>query len=179
MDANVQYNNKAEHQGDNHFYQAPISSLEKAISEIRASLAGDEKLYDIIDDLNDYITDNPLRQVIGLDEKLIQGDRQSLIAEARLLKNRFERRIAKNQMSMSEQHVYVQVLAAINSTWQLTIKPMMSNGDSSQTVDQAIWENLIQPVHKAIVTYDSLVSTDTVRGMLFFLTGKCHLVWEK
>ncbi|MBT9098387.1 hypothetical protein KFZ76_11785 [Methylovulum psychrotolerans] len=179
MDAHVKYKDSAGHRGDNHFYQAPMSSLEKAISQIRTNLAGDEKLYDIISDLNDYITDYPLRQIIGLDKKLEQGKRQDLIEEAILLKNKFERRIAKNQMSMSEQHIYVQVLATINTIWQLKIKPMISNGDSSQAVDEAILQNLIQPVHTAIVTYDSLINTDTVRGMLFFLTGKCHLAWEK
>lgn len=179
MNALVLYKDRTAHDGDNNFYQAPISSLEKAISVIQLNLASDNKLYEIIADLNDYITDHPDRQVIGLDKKLEQGNRPELIQDARLLKNRFERRIAKNQMSMSEQQIYVQVLSTINTAWQLRIKPMISIGDSSQAVDQAIWENLIEPVHGAIVGYDSSVNTDTVRGMLFFLTGKCHLVWDK
>ncbi|WP_373272697.1 ABC-three component system protein [Vibrio parahaemolyticus] len=34
-------------------------------------------------------------------------------------------------------------------------------------------------MHKAIVRYDTLITTDLVSGMLYFLTGKCHIQWSK
>lgn len=175
----ITYKGKATHEGDNNVFLAPLSSLEKAIEKIKETWGGEKELVDIIEDLAGYITDHPTRKIIGLEKKLEQGDRKELIEHATLLKNRFERRIARNQMSLSEQHVYIQVLSAINTTWIYNIRPLIENGVDSKEIDGAIMTKLIEPVHKAIVSYDCTVSTDLVSGMLYFLTGKCHLVWSQ
>ncbi|MFK5915540.1 MAG: hypothetical protein QM484_14330 [Woeseiaceae bacterium] len=178
MSTDITYTGKAKHEGNNNIYQAPLTSLEKAIEQIKIVWSTDEKMVDIIEELAGYITDHPARKIIGLEKKLEKGDRNELIDNAILLKNRFERRIAKNQMSMSEQHVYIQVLSAINTSWLYNIRPLIESGENNIVVDQAILKELIEPVHKAIVSYDYTMSTDLVSGMLYFLTGKCHLIWE-
>ena len=177
MSTAITYTGKAKHEGDNNIYQVSLTSLEKAIEQIKKTWSKDEKLIDIIEELAGYITDHPTRKIIGLEKKLEQGERAELIDNAILLKNRFERRIAKNQMSMSEQHVYIQVLSAINTSWTYNIRPLIESGENIKVIDQAIWKELIEPVHKAIVSYDCTINTDLVSGMLYFLTGKCHLAW--
>lgn len=177
MAKEITYTGKATHEGDNYICSAPMSSLEKAIEMIKETWGHEKELVDIIEELAGYITDHPTRKIIGLEKKLEQGNRKELIEHATLLKNRFERRIAKNQMSLSEQHVYIQVLSAINTTWIYNIRPLIENGEDSKIIDDAIVTKLIEPVHKAIVSYDCTVSTDLVSGMLYFLTGKCHLAW--
>lgn len=177
MSKDITYTGKAKHEGDNNIYQAPSTSLEKAIDQIKETWSKDEKLVDIIEELAGYITDHPTRNIIGLEKKLEQGDRKELIEHAILLKNRFERRIAKNQMSMSEQYVYIQVLSAINTSWVYNIRPLIESGQERKNIDQAIKSELIEPVHKAIVGYDCTINTELVTGMLYFLTGKCHLTW--
>ena len=167
----------SKHYGDNNF--VPLSALEQAIEQIKKNLGDDEDLVDIIEALADYVTDNPNRKIIGLENKLRSGNRQDLEDRAILLKNRFERIVARNQMSLAEQHVYVQILSTINSIWHSKIKPLIDIGASTSTVDSAIFSELIEPVHKAVVRYDTLVTAETVSGMLFFLTGKCHLEWSK
>ncbi len=172
----LKYQN-SHHYGDNHFNS--VSSLEQAVIEIKKSLGEDKEAVDIIDELADYITEHPAREVIGLENKLKKGDREDLKLRAVLLKNRFERKVAKNQMSLAEQHVYVQVLSAISSIWHSKIKPIIDIGASKNAVDSAVFSELIEPVHKAVVRYDTLATSESVSGMLYFLTGKCHLEWEK
>lgn len=173
---NLNYEN-SEHNGDNHF--TAVSSLEQAVIEIKKSLGEDKEAVDIIDELADYITEHPTREIIGLEKKLINGNREDLNDRAVLLKNRFERKVAKNQMSLAEQHVYVQVLSAISSIWHSKIKPIIDIDASKNAVDSAVFSELIEPVHKAVVRYDTLATSESVSGMLYFLTGKCHLEWEK
>lgn len=167
----------ATHNGDNHF--VALTSLEQAVEQIKKNLGEDKDAVDIIEDLADYITEHPSREIIGLERKLTNGDRSELKERAVLLKNRFERRVAKNQMSLAEQHVYVQLLSAISSIWHSKIKPLIDIGASKNTIDSVIYSDLIEPVHKAVVRYDTLATSETVSGMLYFLTGKCHLEWSK
>lgn len=177
MDTGAQYNDKATHVGDNNF--APLTSLETAIEQIKKKWCGEDKLVDILEDLVDYITEHPSREIVGLEKKLEQGDRLDLFNRACFLKNKFARRVAKNQMSITEQYVYVQILSAINTAWFQRIHPSIVSGANNQKIDQLIHDELIKPVHQAIVRFDCTITTETVSGMLYFLTGKCHLVWGK
>jgi len=173
--ATVEYKGST-HKGDNNFQT--LTSLEQAIMEIKKTLSEDTNVVNIIEELADFITENPHRSVIGLEMKLEKGNRQDLKEKAKLYKNRFERRVAKDQMALAEQYVYVQVLAMIRTIWDSKIKPLIDIDASNVSVDSAIFSELIEPVHKAIVRYDALVTSELVSGMLYFLTGKCHLEWK-
>lgn len=173
----IDYGDKATHNGDNVFVQ--LTALEQAVEEIKKNLGGNTDAVAIIEDLADYITDYPSREIIGLEKKLENAGRKELQPRAILLKNRFERRVAKNQMSLAEQHVYVQILSTISSIWYSKITPLIEIETSKTTIDQAIFDELVEPVHRAIVRYDTLITSELVSGMLYFLTGKCHLVWAK
>jgi hypothetical protein len=176
MNLGPQYQDQANHIGDNNF--SPLTNLESAIDHVKKALRGEDKLADILEDLADYITDHPERKIVGLETKLELGQRLDLFARARFLKNKFARRVAKNQMSIIEQHVYIQILSAINTTWYQSIHPSIVSGASNQEIDQLIHEELIKPIHQAIVRFDHTITTEAVSGMLYFLTGKCHLIWE-
>lgn len=176
MTSGPQYQDQAQHIGDNNF--SPLSNLETAIEQIKKAGHEDERLIHILEDLADYITERPEREIVGLEEKLKRGSRSELFERAKELKSKFARRVAKNQMSMTEQHVYIQILSAISTTWHQMIRPRIIAGATNQEIDQLILEKLIQPVHQAIVRFDRSITTETVSGMLYFLTGKCHLKWE-
>lgn len=175
MNAVAHYDGHAHHIGDNNF--APLTNLETAIEQIKKACHGEDKLVDILEDLADYICEHPDREIVGLEKKLQKGERLDLFHRARYLKNKFARRVAKNQMSITEQHVYIQILSAINTTWYQRIYPLIIAKASNQAIDQRIDDELIQPIHQAIVRFDYTITTETVSGMLYFLTGKCHLIW--
>jgi hypothetical protein len=176
MDASANYSDKAQHIGDNNFTH--LTSLETAIEQVKKNQRGEDKLVDILEDLADYITQNPNREVIGLEKKLERGNRTDLFSRASYLKNKFARRVAKNQMSVTEQLVYIQILSAISTTWYQSIHPKILLGLNNTEIDNAIYEDLIKPVHQAIVRFDCTITTETVCGMLYFLSGNCHIIWN-
>jgi len=178
MAGQVIYGNKAAHHGNN-LFEADKSALEKVIQKIVSTANNHNELVNIIDDLNDYITDHPYREIIGLESKLNNGDRTELYPKALLLKNRFERRIAKAQLSIVEQRVYIQVLSHILSAFDQYIRPHILDDQAKDIVDAAVFEKIIEPVHKAIIDFDDSITKELVSGMLYFLTGKCHVVWDK
>jgi hypothetical protein len=178
MGNQVNYEDNAAHNGNNVF-ESDKSALEKVVQKIVGTADKHNELVDIIDDLNDYITDHPYREVIGLESKLKNGERSDLYPKAVLLKNRFERRIVKAQLSIVEQKVYIQVLSHILSAFDLYIRPKILDEQSKNIVDAAVFEKIIEPVHKAIIDFDDCITKELVSGMLYFLTGKCHVVWDK
>ncbi|CAJ1258880.1 Uncharacterised protein [Klebsiella pneumoniae] len=171
----VKYQDGASHDGDNNFYT--LSSLESTIDQVKKSCLGHDELISIMEDLAEYLDDYPGREIIGLEGKLLRGDRSDLVERATRLKNKFARRVAKDQMSLVEQTVYIQILSAICSSWHQCIYPAIISGQSKVEIDRLVNIEIIQPVHKAIVRYDSLITTELVSGMLYFLTGLCHVSW--
>ena len=69
MGGQVNYGDEAAHNGNNVF-ESDKSALEKVVQKIDSTANKHNELVDIIDDLNDYITDHPYREVIGLESKL-------------------------------------------------------------------------------------------------------------
>lgn len=178
MGGKVEYTDESTHNGNN-IFESEKSALEKSIQKIVAASAESNDLIDIIDELNDYITDHPYREIIGLEQKLKNSDREEQYPRARLLKNRFERKIAKSQLSLTEQKVYIQVLSHILSAFDQYIRPRIIADQPRELVDSAVFEKIIEPVHKAIIDYDDYATKELISGMLYFLTGKCHITWDK
>lgn len=174
--AHVLYRDGASHDGDNNFYT--LSSLESAIDQVKKSCIGHDELISIMEDLAEYLDDYPGREIIGLEGKLIRGNRLDLVERATRLKSKFARRVAKDQMSLVEQTVYIQILSAICSSWHQCIYPALMSGQNKSEIDRLVNDEIINPVHKAIVRFDSTVTTELVSGMLYFLTGLCHVSWE-
>lgn len=165
--------------GDKYQYDAPLSPLEQAIRSIQSSIKENPTLEHIIEELAEYVTDRPDREIIGVEGKLTRGKREDLIKNAVYLKNKFERKLAKKQMSLVEQKVYAHILATINTAFNQKIRPLILEGKKKSEVDNKIHDEIISPVYKAIVSYDIGVTAEHVSGMLYFLTGKCHLSWSE
>lgn len=82
-------------------------------------------------------------------------------------------------MSMVEQRVYVQVLSYIYVGFNQYIRPKLLEGSTASEIDKLVFECIIEPAHKAIIDFDNTITPEFILGMLYFLTGKCHLVWDE
>ncbi|MEW8351132.1 MAG: ABC-three component system protein [Candidatus Thiodiazotropha taylori] len=164
--------------GDKYQYEAPLSPLEKALKAVKAAAADNEEIQGFIEELSEYMEHRGGRKVIGLEAKLIAGNREDILSEATYLKNKFERRLTKQQLSYVEQQIYCHVLANIISVFNMKILPLIKQGASPVEVDSSVYDYVVAPVYSAIVQHDIGITVEHVRGMLYFLTGKCHLVWS-
>ena len=73
MSKELTYKDSAGHNGHNYLgdiYEAENSALEKVIQQIVAASKESQELVDIIEDLTEYITSHPYREIIGLEKKL-------------------------------------------------------------------------------------------------------------
>lgn len=166
-------------QGDKNVNLTPLLPLEKAIQSIIDSTEENHELEDVIEELAEYITNRPDREIIGVEQKLINGGRDDLLKDAVYLKNKFERTIAKEQMSLITQKVYAHVLAMIGSSFNHKVRPLILESKPKSEIDSAIHKEIIEPVYQSIVSFNQQITPDLVAGMLYFLTGKCHLIWSE
>lgn len=154
-----------------------LSPLHVAIMSIKEKIDETEELREFIEDLAEFTTVRN-RTIIGLENKLLDGNRDDLVEDAIYWKNKFERKLARNQLFLSEQKVYVQVLAFICTAFNSKILPLIRERQKNSVIDSEIYDKIIKEVHIALVHYDNMFTTELIRGMLFYLTGKCHLVWR-
>ena len=164
--------------GDKHYQQPELLPLQNAIKAIQSSIKENPELEEIIEELAEYTTDHPNREIIGVEKKLINGNRKDLLEDAVYLKNKFERLLAKKQMSLVEQRIYAHVLAVIDTSFKHKIRPLILEKKPTSEIDSAILSHIIEPVYKSVVEFNSTITQSHVAGMLYFLTGKCHLVWD-
>lgn len=132
----------------------------------------------MLDELQSFLTTRSDRTVIGLEAKLAGGGRPDLVEDALYLEGRFARRLAQGQHSPSTIAMFLHCLSAINSAFSSYIMPLIKIGETHLVVDAAIKLHVIDPIYEELVNVDCSLNVQVVRGMLYFLTGKCHIMWK-
>ncbi|MEY0629775.1 ABC-three component system protein, partial [Providencia rettgeri] len=81
------------------------------------------------------------------------------------------------QFSSSEEVIYYHCLSKINSSFTHYIKPLFKNTVNNDIVDRVIYDRIVEPLYEEVSEVNAAISTELIRGMIFFLTGKCHIRW--
>lgn len=152
-------------------------SLAKVIEKLKEEAIKDPDFEGYIDELASYMTDIESRRVIGLEEKLKKANREDLIVTAMELKELFAKKLAKEQLSLFLQKVYVQILAVIRNKFNGIIKPLIAEGKEISVIDGEIYYKIVEEIHNHVAPHVTELTMDHIAGMLYYLTGKCHVEW--
>ncbi|ELB2037761.1 hypothetical protein QNZ67_002610 [Vibrio parahaemolyticus] len=155
-----------------------INALEHLIIRSQDMAKEDPEYRDMLEELQDFLKARPGRNIIGLENKLLEGEREDLIEDAQYLESKFARKVARGQLSDKEEIVYFHCLSKINSFFNSYIKPKIKANESNENVDSSIQDKIINPIYEEVIVVHTM-STEMIRGMLYYLTGKCHLRWKK
>jgi hypothetical protein len=166
---------------DYHYHAAvaPPDLLRKAIEKIESMDDGCGEYQEFIERLNFYLQARADRKVIGLEEKLIRGNRQEIIDDATFYKDNFAKIVAKGQLARKRQYVFFYALQKIHALFQSKIRPLINQDASAADIDEKIYTELIDCLFKEIHEFDISIDQTLIYGMLYYLTGMCHLIWEK
>ncbi|NAO55362.1 ABC-three component system protein [Pseudomonas syringae] len=138
----------------------------------------DEEFRDFIEVFNSYLNDRVNRPIIGLKQKLLNGDREDLVEEAIEHKDRFAKIVARAQFSPRRQYIYFYILQKIKAGFDGQVRPLIKAGALPENIDQSIYHNIVNSIFSEVNSVDISIDQHLIYGMLYFLTGKCHLVWE-
>ncbi|PXV75263.1 ABC-three component system protein [Pantoea sp. PNA 03-3] len=137
----------------------------------------DQEYRYMLEELEEYLNPRPGRKIIGLEGKLKEGNRLDLLEDAMYLENKFARRVTKHQFSISEEIIYCHCLSKINSSFSHHVKPLFKNTVNTAIIDRVIYDKIVEPLYEEVSEVSTAISIELIRGMIFFLTGKCHLRW--
>lgn len=123
------------------------------------------------------------RDSIGLEQKLIDGDKRHLIDDAIWLKQEYCKKLTRFQFYEPAQEIHAFLLGIVVERFRNIVFPLIRLEASEIDVSRAISVDIVEPILKIIQNEGcndvmGLSSTD-IEGMIYFLTGLCHIKWTK
>lgn len=150
-------------------------------SSLREEFRHDRRLEQIRDDIKAFKTKLP--RTIGLKQKLTDGGfGNNFYHDASRQKQQFCKKSIRYQYYESAQRIDSYLLAKVKSNFDNYVMPLIGAVSKSE-VKQAIYEKVVKPIMDEINRYgvddDCLCYTDAdIYGMLYMLTGNCHINWK-
>lgn len=155
---------------------APCSHLARLLDRYRHELDHDERTGDKIKELQRWgeAKEDPL---IPIETKLNEGQRGDLIGFALETKECFAKQLARHTHFESAQKIHLHLLARIWSVFQTRILPAIQAGHSRLAIERLIQSEIIDPTLADLRDNPFDYSDREVQGMLYYLTGNCHIRW--
>ncbi len=157
-----------------------ISRLGQRFKRLKEEVEKDIRLPDFIDDFKRYNTKLDGR---SMPDKLNDGGFSDLeILRATKRKHMYSKKLERNRLYETAQLIDMELFSLINLYFETYIEPLIEEGASRTLVKQAVLEKIVQPIIELINNDgkdDTFLNytTEEIYGMIFFLTGKCHLNW--
>lgn len=127
----------------------------------------------------DYFNSIIDTDIIGLDEKLKNGGREKLIHYAKEVKERFHKKLIKtSQYSLVAQDINVYLLTKVRRGFMLEIYTLICDNEPEEKINFLITERIINPIKVDLGINLFRYNEDDIMGMIFFLTGNCHIKWN-
>ncbi|MDP5134732.1 hypothetical protein ORJ04_02055 [Rheinheimera baltica] len=161
-----------------HYHAPNPTKIEQLILAGKALAENSPEYLDLIEDLNSYHKPRPGRPIIGLEKKLTNAKMDVLVEDATYLKGRAIKKIARYQLQNYKAALNNYIYGKINEIFNSEILPLIKAGASPHQVNQYISTIIIKPLADEVCPADPTINDDTIRGMLYILTGNCHLTWS-
>lgn len=160
---------------------APQSRLASWFARLREDFKNDVRLQKKMDDIMRYRT--KLRHTIGLEQKLLDGGfPKNAIDKARRQKQSYAKKATKYQYYEMANKIDNYLFAIVSDHFDREVLPLIEDEKPLREINQAVYDKVIVPVMEELNTVgDSdtclCYTLDDVFGMLYYLTGNCHINW--
>ena len=157
------------------------SRWQKKFEKLQEEVKSDSRYNSFIEDFNTY---NTLLDGIGLEQKLQDaGFTEREIIRALDFKDKYARRVVLGEMYLSQQEIDVEIFSIIDNNFDTYVFPKIKSLEEKELIKQCLMEKVIQPIldllNKEGESDDFLnYNSNDIYGMVYFLTGKCHLNWK-
>lgn len=136
------------------------------------------QLQHIFSDLEHYMSSRDV-EIIGLEEKMKRGGRENLIDYAMEVKEFYSKKLVRNQFYESAQKINVYLLALVKTYYMTNIYPQVCKGADEILINQLITDKITNPLLDALEGDTLGFNSEDIQGMLYYLTGNCHIRWNK
>ena len=151
--------------------------MSRMIAKYRAETERDREIKIIIEQLQRW-QKRPVGDVMGLEEKLRKGNRPDVVDTAIAAKDRFSKILVKHEYSCAAMEIYAYLLAKVHQLFSSVIYTKICRGASADEIDKLLVTEIYEKVEIILEDNPLDITPEEIMGMLFFLTGNCHLKWN-
>ena len=136
------------------------------------------ELKELCEELDYFNSQIGNEDIVGLENKLTAGNREKIILYAKTVKEKFHKKLMKtSQYSAVAQDINVYILTKVRRGFMMEVYTMICNNDTEEKINLMITERIINPVKAELGSNLFKYDEDDIMGMIFFLTGNCHIKW--
>lgn len=152
----------------------------KRFARLKEEVDKNIKIEKFIDDLVEY---NTVLDGKSMPDKLKDGGfSESEILNATKRKQQYWKKFEKNKFFETAQVIDTEIFALIKFNFETYINPLIEVNADKITLKAELNEKVISPILLILNEegYDDVLlnySVNDILGMLYFLTGKCHINW--
>lgn len=150
---------------------SPFSSILKEIRENNHSKTDAEFLQELNEFMCAYKGD-----IIGLRQKLEDGNRIYSLEYAEDQKERYSKMILKSATLPLEQKLHLKLLSSIRSKFQ-PIYGLISTKCSTSEINEAL-QKLISEIEIQLEDDPLNINREGIDGIIYYLTGNCFIKWN-
>lgn len=153
------------------------SPLRKKLEQLKKDCLHDPNFSICIKQLTHYL--NPINpdDQRDLKTKLVDAGRADEVYEAEELKESFAKTLVKDNLSEQAQEAYVHILANIKTEYEGKVKPLLKTNAPLKEIESNVLDivkSIYSDLAGTVLEYDQR----EIKGMLYFLTGNCHIDWK-
>ena len=153
-----------------------VSRLQRLAEEIRGNIKDD-----VFEDLLFYNT--KLDGTKGLEEKLIDGHfGRTRITVATRQKEMYAKKATKYECYPSAQQINFSIFGRIKNDFDTYVSPLIETDTPLKEIMKVVREKIVSPIMEIIENgaNDEYLqyTSDHIYGMIYYLTGMCHLNWK-
>ncbi|MCZ2085750.1 MAG: hypothetical protein LC112_15890 [Flavobacteriales bacterium] len=174
-----QQNNFANIKGDVRL--TPKTRWQKRFEKLQEEVKNDDRYESFIEDFNTY---NTIQDGIGLEKKLFDaGFTQREILKALKFKEKYAKRVVMGEMFHAQQEIDVEIFSIIDNNFEIYVFQKILDNCEKSTILECLMEKVVQPILVILNKegeFDDFLNytANDIYGMIYFLTGKCHLNWK-
>ena len=159
--------------------EAPKSQLGCLIEQLREQIGKDPEAAEFIESLLSWINPKNTEFKRDLAEKLHACGKGHLLCDALEAKERFAKQLKRTSFNAAIQEIYSYILGEIFTNFNHRIKPKIASADEPGAIEEAIADLATTITIQIANAPPSLgIGLTEVTGMLYYLTGNCHLDWD-
>ncbi len=117
--------------------------------------------------------------ISDLPTKLIDGGFQNDIDWALQFKESYYKILSENRFSLASQHIHAYLLAKVIVLFNQFIVDGIRSHLPKKEIKELLVEKVIEPIEELIGGEENVLGlyADDINGMIYYLTGNCHLKW--
>lgn len=161
--------------------ESKVSVFRKLFEKLEREAAEDKTLTGYIRQLEVYTREVENEDVVGLGAKMRMAGRDRQVQHAAALKENVYGALKANLFSPTYQLIVATLMSKVHERFHTEIRPLIEEGADNAIIDKAVSTYVTGPFSEELEACPQFedVAVDYVRGMVFFLTGNCHIRWDK